>query len=71
MSSKDRIINASKTAPADDVVGSSESSADHIHRERSERSEASLIKVLATLEDLSERMYRMESSQSDLVRQHR
>nr|CCA28076.1 conserved hypothetical protein [Albugo laibachii Nc14] len=68
MSPTDRIADAAKPAALSDVVDSSERATDHIHEEKSE---AALVKVLAMLGDLSERMCRMESSQSGQARQHR
>nr|CCA25821.1 conserved hypothetical protein [Albugo laibachii Nc14] len=71
MSPTDRIVDAAKPAAPSGVVDSSERATDHIHEEKSEVLEAALVKVLAMLGDLSERMCRMESSQTGQARQHR
>nr|CCA27352.1 conserved hypothetical protein [Albugo laibachii Nc14] len=68
MSPTDRIADAAKPAAPADVVDCSERATDHIHEEKSEVPEVALVKVLG---DSSERMCRMEYSQSGQARQHR
>nr|CCA27982.1 AlNc14C927G12639 [Albugo laibachii Nc14] len=59
MSPTDRIADVAKPAAPADVVVSSERATDHIHEEKSEVLEAALVKVLAMLGYLSERMFRI------------
>ena len=71
LSPTDRIGDAAETAAPADVIDSSERATDHIHEEKSGVLEAALVKVLAILGDLSERMCRIEYSKSGQVRRHR
>nr|CCA24808.1 AlNc14C260G9788 [Albugo laibachii Nc14] len=71
MSPRDRIADAAKSAKPADVVDRSERTINLNNEEKLEVPEAALIKVLTMLEGLSERMCRMESSQSGQARWHR